>query len=423
MRRILVVDDMPMIVTFMRRALEAHGFEVSTAGGGEEAIRILDAGGIDVVVSDIKMAPVTGLQVLEHVYKKELKVPVVLMTAFGTIESASTALKYEAFDYLTKPLRLDQLIAVCVRSMAYRRALEGVVDVSGIVGGYQKIGNFVVSCPQMDVVCRKIMQLVAIDEPVLIVGERGAGKSAVARAMHDVGSRAKKPFATVDCAKMPKRAKEIQELFVGATGGTIFFENIETMDPQARAELALVLSRSGEDSEKTSKEMPRIVSSSCVDAGALETRCGFGHALLIELADAIIEVPSLRERRLDILPLVWHLFRMGRGQENVDAEVEVRACDAFESYEWPGNVDELADIVRAVIARGSSNRITEEDLPAGMRLPAGDVSERDQGKLKADFMHSESLKQFIKMRGKDESARLLEAVKNAQLTTRKPASG
>lgn len=411
MYRILVVDDTASVLSFVRRVLLARGFDVVTAVGGEEALKLLASEPVDVVISDIKMEPVSGLDLLMAVQKKDPSMPVILMTAYEDLESAASALKNNAFDYLIKPVDLNDLVATCNRAAAYRRALEGVVGLATIVGRYAQLGDMVVESAGMQELSRLMQQLAPVDKAILIIGEKGSGRTLVAKGIHDNGPRRDKSFVAFDCSKKTEPAPRSM-VSADAREGTLFLRHVDEMAPALRQQLLKELTQLDVECEKNNMSGPRVVASSVLDAEGL-VNAGFDQEFVNRITEAVLMVPPLRERKAEILALTYHLFRRFRGDAKVMPEAELEVCDVFERYTWPGNVDELESIVRRVAEKGSENMIMKTDLPAGMLESAGRGPAFDKEQLKEAFMHSESLKRFLREAKRGESERLKNVVSEA----------
>jgi len=365
---VLVVDDSAEMVATLARYLEDHGWEVHTAPGGAKALEAFARAPVDVVLTDLRMKGTDGIDVLEGIHRADPHTPVVLMTAFGNVESAVDAIQRGAYHYVTKPLKLATVRLFLERAVAERRLREqnrhlrasfterfasrGLVGTSNVM---RELGTLV-------------DRVAMASSPVLLVGETGAGKELVARAIHVESDRRDAPFVVVSCAAIPQAMLESElfghaagafpgasaarrGLFAEAEGGTLFLDGVSDLPLPLQGKLLRVL-ESGE-ARTVGDDVPHKVDVRCIastqaDLAALVRARAFREDLFFRINVIPLRVPPLRERREDI-PLLVEYF-LGRHQERAgDAEPRRLAPDALralENYAWPGNVRELENVLQ-----------------------------------------------------------------------------
>jgi two-component system response regulator HydG len=395
-RRVLVVDDVPAMAETVGRYLESHGFEVETVSGGAEALARFSTDPADAVITDLRMSVVDGLDVLDAIRRTAPQVPVVIMTAFGAIESAIEAMRRGAYHYVTKPFQLEMIRLLMDRACnesalrreneQLRRAVRDRFSTTSLLGD---------SGP-MRRLRALIERVAAVPSPVLVMGETGSGKELAARAIHAEGARAARPFVAVNCAALPEALLESElfghargaftgatqarrGLFAEADEGTLFLDEIGDMPLPLQAKLLRVL-QSGEV-RPVGTENVRTVDVRCIaathhDLDALVAAGRFRQDLFFRLNVLRVRVPPLRERPDDVAALVEHFLARSRTRAP-DSPVRGVAADALRAlteYPWPGNVRELENIVERLVVTGTGAQI---DL-ASVREMLGPARPADQ---------------------------------------------
>ncbi len=369
--RILVVDDHIEMARLLADQLGDAGFEVEMAGGGEQAVRRLRAGLFDVVITDLRMEKVDGFDVLEAAKQQDPAPAVLIMTAFGGIDSAIEAIKRGAVHYFAKPFRLDEVLLYVRRALEDRRVRAENRILKRTEARRSGFGAMVGRSPPMQHLFELVERVAQSDAPVLIRGESGTGKELVARALHFEGARRGGPFVAVNCTAIPGTLLESElfghlkgaftgattsrrGLFVEADGGTLFLDEIGDMAPDLQARLLRVL----EDGEvrAVGADSSRRVDVRVVAATHQEleqaTRDGrFRRDLFFRLDVAPIRIPPLRERRDDIPLLVEHFLTVARER---NARSPVRAFSSelvaeLTRLPWAGNVRELENVVERLV--------------------------------------------------------------------------
>jgi two-component system response regulator AtoC len=390
-KQILVVDD----ETNLRRVLSAQlvrdGYDVHEAGDGEDAIALLKEHHIDLVITDLKMPKVDGMELLRGALRDDPSRPVIMLTAYATIENAVEALKTGAFDFITKPfdqIEVRQIVKKALRTRDLSNA-DATRDVSVLPtkDGKARFGIIGESPAILDVFT--ILERVA-DTPttVLITGESGTGKELVARALHENSSRKDRPFIKVNCAAIPKHLME-SELFGHekgaftsavsskpgrfelASGGTLFLDEIGEIPNEMQVKLLRVLQESEFERVggiKTIHVDVRLIAATNRDLKKEIAASAFREDLFYRLNVVPIALPALRERRTDIPPLVHYFIqkfnaRLKKSVEGVEPDALERLC----GYGWPGNIRELENVIERAVLFADGVRIRLEDLAVELR--------------------------------------------------------
>ncbi|BDG07455.1 sigma-54-dependent transcriptional regulator [Anaeromyxobacter paludicola] len=387
--RITVIDDDPSSRDLLTRLLRSEGYQVTPLADGREALDRLGAEGApDLVVSDIRMGEVDGLQVTDAFRQKAPDTPVILVTAFGNIDGAVEAIRRGAFDYVSKPYDIDAIKVVVARAVKQRQlALENKALRRDLREKY-RLENVVGRSEAMLQVYKTAARVAATDATVLIQGESGTGKELVARAIHAASPRSGGPFVAVDCGAIAEGVLE-SELFGHARGaftgaqasrrglfeeanqGTLFLDEIGDIGPNLQARLLRALQEGTIRRVGTNEPVAvdvRVVAASNKDLAA-EVKAGrFREDLYYRLNVVTIRIPPLRERREDI-PLLAEHFAAKHGRAE-GAAISAPARDLLVAHDWPGNVRELENVVARGLALNPSGVILPDDLPEAIRRAA-----------------------------------------------------
>ena len=393
--RFLVVDDQQSIRKLCSTIGNSLGFVCAEAESAEAALAHIETESPDLVLCDLKMAEMSGMDFLREIKKVLPRTEVAMMTGYGSIESAVQAIKLGAYDYVTKPFRLEEMkqklqrMAEKVRLVAenefLRERVASDMEINGIVGASAKIQD----------VLRMTSRLKDTRTPVLITGESGTGKELVARAIHFRGALAKRPFVAVDCGSLVPSLIESElfgyekgaftgaiksrpGLFQHANGGTIFLDEIGELPQEMQAKLLRVLQekevRPVGSNDKVKVDV-RVLVATNRDLEAEYQAGRFRKDLYFRLNVVTIHLPALRERKSDIHLLVQCF--LDRFAPNKDVQVTPAAMKALLQYEWPGNVRELENCIQRAIALGNHEVIDLHDLPPVVRK-SGEAAELSQ---------------------------------------------
>ncbi len=383
--KILVVDDEKDMLILMDRMLSSQpGWNVTTCHDPAQAIKLIDKNPLDLIISDLKMPGLSGMDVLEHARKKTASTAVILMTAYGTIESAIEATRKGAFDYITKPFRKDRLIRIAEQALRCRRLeFENIYlrkKLSQRPAGPFLIGN---SRPLRDLMAR-VAQVAETSATVLITGESGTGKELVARAIHECSLRRDEKLVTVNCSAIPENLMEselfghVKGAFTGAvrdkkglaeeaSGGTLFLDEIGDLDPSMQVKL-LRLIQEGEykavGENKTRKADIRFIAATHQDLKEMITTGLFREDLYYRLNVINILLSPLRDRKEDIPTLVDHFLKkysVLHAREHIK-KISPEAMDILMNWSWPGNVRELENVIERGVILASGEAVSSDDL-------------------------------------------------------------
>ena len=370
MAEILVVDDDQSIATAFERFLRHEGHVCTLASNAEDAMRLVAERDPDLVVMDIRMPGVDGLQTLQALRSQFPNLFVVMMTAFGTSQTSIDAIRAGAFEYLTKPLDLDQLRTVIRRALAAKASQD-----ASVAGGEEASADphvtLVGEAPAMLEVYKMIGRLATIDVPALVLGEHGTGKELVVATIHENSARRDLPFVTVDCATLPEAA--LEAALASETTGTVHLASVHALPRARQGQLARALSDGRGRAAVPPASAPRVIASTDQDLPALIESGAFSRQVYEALAVISLRLPPLRERREDVPLLVRHFIHrmngeLGRTIKGADDQVLRRLQD----HDWPGNVGALASVMKRACIVTRSDIITLEDIGESLsdtRLP------------------------------------------------------
>jgi two-component system, NtrC family, response regulator AtoC len=394
---ILVVDDDEITCNLLEEVLSKEGYGVEKALNGNEAIEKGAKKNYDVVLTDIKMAGADGMEVLHTYRQKSPDTIIVMMTAFGSIETAIGAIKEGAYDYVSKPFKLDEIKLTIRRALEQKRLIEeNQLYRQELITKY-KLENIVGRSSGMLQVYKTIARVADSRSTVLITGESGTGKELIARAIHFNSSRAAKPFVAVDCGALAETLLESElfghvrgaftgavvnkkGLFEEADGGTCFLDEIGDISAAMQAKLLRVLQEheikkvGGTD---TIKIDVRIVAATNKNLEELVEEKKFREDLFYRLNVVTIHLPPLRERAEDIPLLADHFLRkyMGENKKNV-SQISPEAMEFLLTYGWPGNVRELENVIERSVTLSHRSVILPDDLPRRIRAEKkGDLAQ------------------------------------------------
>ena len=441
MAAILIVDDERSMREFMRIALTRAGHEVEVADSPAAAKLAYDARDFDLVITDLKMPGGSGLDVLEGVKAVRPHTQVVVVTAFATPETAIQAMKRGAYDYLTKPFKVDEIGVVVERALERRTLLRDNLELRAELEGRFRLDRLVGKAPAMQQLFELLKKVAPAKTTVLLSGESGTGKEMVARALHHLAPRASGPFIAVNCGAIPETLLESElfghvrgaftgavsdrdGLFAAADGGTLFLDEIGELGSQMQVKLLRVLQERKVKKVGGTNELEfdvRVVTATNRDLEAEVERGAFRRDLYYRLNVIQLHLPPLRARREDIPLLADHFLKkhaaaLGRALLAIDAEAMTTLCD----YDYPGNVRELENIIeRAVTLESHDDRVTRSSLPelqprqpkrAPVAVPATELPEggMDLDRVMGEFERDLLLQALDRSKGvRKEAAKLL----------------
>jgi len=402
--KVLIVEDDDGLRQVTHVQLEREGYETSSAVSAESAISILEASQQHLVITDLNLPGISGIELLKRIRAEYPATAVIVMTAFGTVQSAVEAMKAGAYDYITKPVHPYELKALVKRSLDHHQLLEEVQQLRSALDrkyGFEEIiGSSPVLLEALDVAAR----MAASDATVLISGETGTGKELVAKAIHMRSNRRDRPFMTINCGAIPRELLEselfghVKGSFTGALthkqgkvemadGGTLLLDEIGEMPMELQVRiLRLIQEREIEKigAPKPTKVDVRIIAATHRDLAAMVKQGTFREDLYYRLLVVPIKLPSLRERSADVEELVQHFFRKNRNKHGrPDLTMQPEVLQNFLEYTWPGNVRELENVIERMVLLAKGAELTLADLPDSIRRPQLNaslpVSVPDQG--------------------------------------------
>ncbi len=400
--QILVVDDETSQRELIGGFLRKQGHEVLAAGGGEEALHLIRQQRVDLVLSDFKMPGMSGVELLRAVKAMNPEIPFLLMTAYGTVETAVQAMKDGAADYLTKPLDLQELLLRIGRVAEQLSLRTAVRDLQAQLAERHRVEGIVGESGRMQEVLALVRQVAPADATVLIRGESGTGKELIARAIHFNSPRAKGPLVTLNCAALPEHLLESELFghekgaFTGAAaqrkgrfeladGGSIFLDEIGDLSLPLQAKLLRVLQERRFErlgGTRTLSVDVRILAATHRDLEQALRDGAFREDLYYRLNVVTIQIPPLRERRDDIPPLLDHFLpKFARKNHREVTGLTAAARDALLRYDYPGNVRELENFVERAVLLCRGQVIDLGDLPVAVRPREGSAPEPEPRSL------------------------------------------
>ncbi len=389
---ILLIDDDDSLRRVMEFSLVEVGYAVAAVASGEEGLHIFDKGTFDAVITDITMPGMSGMEVLARVHERDGLLPVVVITAYGTIENAVEAMKNGAFDYITKPFNRDELRLTLARALRMRKLERENIELRAEVTDRFRFENVIGTSEKLRAVLNLAGRVAPSDASVLITGESGTGKELLAKGIHYNSSRAEGPFVAVNCAAIPENLIEselfghMKGAFTGAVrdkqgkfelagGGTLFLDEIGDLRPDLQAKILRALQEREVDRVGGSRAIPvdvRVIAATNRDVERAVREGSIREDLYYRLSVITLHMPPLRERRDDIPLLVQHFLK--KFNQGAAIRIEEPALAVIKAYGWPGNVRELENVIEraSVIRRGDV--IALDDLPDKLKKEKADVA-------------------------------------------------
>lgn len=386
-RKILIVDDSALTREVIRRNLESPRFEIFSASNVDEAIKFLNNQSIDLVITDVKMPKISGLQLVQHIAHNAPRIEVIVITGYPNVQNAIAAIRHGAFEYLTKPFTDEELLQVVHKALEKQKMRERASH-NGSEEDNLAYHGFLGQARAMREVYLQIKKASQISATVLITGESGTGKELAARAIHYEGKGSPSPFVTVNCGAIPESLIEselfghMKGAFTGATesragffvtaeGGTIFLDEISETSMNVQVKLLRVLQEKEVfmvGSSRPRKVNVRIIAATNKNLEELIQKGIFREDLYYRLNVINIEIPPLRKRKNDI-PLLAQEFasRFAKEFQKPEPHFSDNALLALGHYSWPGNVRELQNVIQRVVAMTDVELIDVAHLPPSMR--------------------------------------------------------
>jgi two-component system NtrC family response regulator len=384
---ILLIDDDINLCKVLAFQLEKKGYTVRTANNGKTGVQLFDENRPQIVITDIQMPDMTGIEVLRQIRRKDKEVLIILITAYGTIENAIEACNLGATDYLTKPFSQEQLFFAIEKALSFKKLQEENLLLRSQLQARSGFENIITRSALMEDLLRNAARVAASEATVLIRGESGTGKELLARAIHTNSRRNGHPMITVNCPSIPDNLME-SELFghkrgaftgavsdrIGkfeqAAAGTVFLDEIGDLKPELQAKLLRVLQQKEIEPLGGSRTIPvdvRVIAATNQDLEQLISLGRFREDLYYRLSVVPLVIPPLRDRKEDI-PFLLDLF-VSRYAKDRRIKLSPEIIPPLQAYGWPGNVRELENIVERMLTLADRPELTFEDLPAHIRHP------------------------------------------------------
>jgi two-component system response regulator AtoC len=383
---VLIVDDDESMRHVLSVILRDRGYEVRSVSNGEEALRELEAHDYDVALSDVRMPKMDGITLLKELRRAQPDLTVIVMSAYGTHDTAIEAMKEGAYDYLSKPFKPDEVVLVLRKAEERERLKRENLRLKGELTKAFRLESLIGGSEAMQELARNVRKVAAVKATVLITGESGTGKELVARALHDLSPRADMPFVAVNCGAIPEHLMESElfghvrgaftdavrdkkGLFVEADGGTLFLDEIGELPLALQVKLLRVLQeeeiRRVGDSRSQRVDV-RVVAATVRDLPRMVGRGAFREDLFYRLNVVNLPLPPLRERKDDIVALTEHFVAKYNQHLSRRPPIEGIAPDALQrmlDYAWPGNVRELENAIERAMVLCDGNLLTADGLP------------------------------------------------------------
>jgi two-component system NtrC family response regulator len=390
MDTVLVVDDEKNYLLVLEALLAGAGYEVITAEGGEEALEIIRRNDLDLVITDMKMPRLSGIELLEQIKQVYTDLPVIMMTAYGTVEKAVEAMKKGAFDYILKPFKNEELLLTVAKALDLRHLLTENRRLRQDLEQRYRFENIIGNSKAMQNIFAMVEKVAQTRATVLLSGESGTGKELIARAIHYRSARSQGPFISVNCGALTETLLE-SELFGHekgafthalamrkgrfelAEGGTLFLDEVAEMSPALQVKFLRVLQEMEFErvgGTKTIRVDVRVVAASNRDLKAEVEAGNFREDLFYRLNVVHLHLPPLRQRTEDIPLLVTYFIqKYAEANQKGTIQLEPGVMKILVSYPWPGNVRELENVIERAVILCSQNTITVNDLPPEITEP------------------------------------------------------
>ena len=417
MSRVLVIDDDPVILEVIAEILKTNDYEVVTSPNGESGMKELVGDYYDLVLTDLMMPDVDGMEILNHVVTQLPKTMCIIFTGYGTIKSSVDAIKNGAFDYLAKPITSEELLVVVEKALKFKSLEEENLRLKKELRQKYKYNGLIGTSKPIEHIYSIIEKVADTDSTVLIIGASGTGKELIARAIHYNSSRGDKPLVVINCGAIPEELLE-SELFghekgsftgayrsrIGrfemANGGTIFLDEIGEMSPALQVKLLRVLQEQKFErvgGTKTIHVDVRIIAATNKNLTVAINKGKFREDLYYRLNVIPIKVPPLKKRKSDI-PLLIDLFikKFQKGKTKRITGFSPHAMDAMLDYEWPGNVRELENVIKRLIILCDSQVVNFDDLPDRIQQKTRSIEPAEEDIFEEDLYLDEAVKDYEK---------------------------
>lgn len=421
MTKILIVDDEARILLLLQSLLKANGYEAATAKDGLQALELLKRDTFDLVISDLRMAPMDGMTLFREIKTLFPALPVILLTAYASVETAIEAMKSGAFDYLTKPFKVDEMLATIRRAEEHLKSNSSAVVADPNAPLRYQFENLIATNSAMLQVCEMIQRVAPTIATVLINGESGTGKEVIARCIHNTSLRKDKPWVAINCAALPENLLESElfghvkgaftgavvekeGLFETANGGTLFLDEISSLPLMLQGKLLRVLQEKEIRRVGGTKNIPidvRVIAASNTNLEQMVVQGLFRADLYYRFAVITLDIPPLRDRPEDILPLAIHFIKAETIDFKRQPTLSQEAADILVAYKWPGNVRELENAIKHAVTFLQDEVITLDLLPPRILSRAQEAKTQSAAAAVSASGSNTSLKGFLKLKEKE----------------------
>jgi DNA-binding NtrC family response regulator len=417
--KILIIDDDPSITRSLELAFVERGFEVITSNDGKKGLEKFEEGGVAIILTDLKMPGMDGIEILRKVKERSPETEVIIITGHADVPSAIQAMKLGAYDYISKPLNLDELEVLVERALERRQLVDENLNLKDQLKEKYRFENIVGNSPEMMELFKLVAKAASSSATILIQGESGTGKELVARAIHYNSPRKNGPFVTIDCGALAENLLESElfghvkgaftgalttkkGLFTVANGGTIFLDEISETSKAFQVKLLRVLQERKFKMVGDTKELDVDLRFICATNKRLREEVekgAFREDLFYRLSVVEINVPPLRNRKDDIPLLARHFLEKYKRRLNKEEIIGISdgAMECLISYDYPGNVRELEHIIERAVVLTEKNVITPNDLPERLRKLETGARREDYIEInfKGEFVRLDKLREAM----------------------------
>ena len=386
--KLLFIDDDAAVCDVVSTTLDARGYAVTCANSGADALTALERDEFDAVISDLNMPGMSGLELCQRAHAKFPALPVVLVTAFGSMETAVAAIRAGAYDFIAKPIQIPELLLTLTRALEHRRLKEENQQLRETVASHQAPTDMIGDSVAMQEVYALLRRIADADTTVLITGESGTGKELVARALHSTGPRSAGPLVAFNCAAVPETMLESElfghtrgaftdakanrkGLFAQANGGTLFLDEIGEMPISTQVKLLRALQERKVRPVGSEQEVPfdaRVISATSRDLESDVAEQRFREDLYYRINVLRVQLPPLRARGNDVLLIAEHFVRTFAQRNSKQLSgLSAPVAEKLLEYQWPGNVREVQNCMERAVVLSQGESITLQDLPAHIR--------------------------------------------------------
>ncbi len=425
--KLLIVDDEPLIRESLFEILRIQGYSVRIAATAEEALELMAQEPSDIILTDMKLPKMSGIELLEAVKEKYPQTGVILITGYGSIETAVDAMKKGAFDYITKPINDNEIKLTIRRIIQQHQLIAENTQLKTMIAneGRGSYGDMIGSSPKMQKIYHVIDSVASTNATILISGESGTGKGLIARAIHAADkTRQEKPFVEVSCGALSETLleselfghvkgsftgaiKDKQGRFEYADGGTIFLDEIDAFSLSLQVKLLRVLQdgvyeRVGDNVTRTSNA--RIIVATNKNLLDLIDREEFREDLYYRINVIAIQPPPLRERKEDIQLIVdYYLKKYSKANNKSISGLSDEVAQMFQAYDWPGNIRELENVIEGAVIMACDSIVEKDDIPHAAKFEGKETRSADE------VLKEQSLKKFVEMPEKEHIITVLDS--------------